>query len=316
MADNVRAKDVGIHIPGQSSGKFVEKKNTDAGDAVADELVFQARAAAAEPGTMGAYPEYWRRQAALDALIAKPAPAEYTDTQKTGYDSVLGTGFGALNLDAAQPWAWTAWHIGRNEELARDVNGVYRDAKGDAELQKVMDEYWDARVDRLAELRVAYETAAATPVDGTISPTSEEDTVNPDILVAADDPRALTEVAYIDIRGLDGFEPDERVFYFNGHVSTEKRIDFTQFAPADLDQAGKLAWCKANEYWLQARFQGAFPHESEFPEEDNPSWDRTWWGRHTVIDAGLTAGEVIAAIREQGLFDDVRGAAGKFSFER
>ncbi|MEK6343893.1 MAG: hypothetical protein V4737_08640 [Curtobacterium sp.] len=102
------------------------------------------------PGTNAADPQTWLdRFEAYDAIDEYEIPSAATAASVSGARSVNRE---ALNLDLDhQPLSYTIHELQRNEELAR-TPGPYR-RSADPQRQAVLDEAWDARADRLRQVR-------------------------------------------------------------------------------------------------------------------------------------------------------------------
>lgn len=95
-------------------------------------------------------PEYWMTQFDAYDIFEAEAPTDFTDLQRQGFDSVS---LKSMNLDLDhQSFYHNAGTVGNNERLARNTDGPYRRGVN-AEHQAKLDQYWDARADRLASVR-------------------------------------------------------------------------------------------------------------------------------------------------------------------
>ena len=94
--------------------------------------------------------EYWMTQFDAYDIFEEEAPADFTDLQRQGFDSVS---LEKLRLDLDhQSFYHNAGTVGNNERLARNTDGPYRRG-ANAEHQAKLDQFWDARADRLASVR-------------------------------------------------------------------------------------------------------------------------------------------------------------------
>jgi hypothetical protein len=109
------------------------------------------------PGRSSADPAYWMDQFEVyDAIDEYEVPAGATEHVVAGARSVSRK---ALNLDLDhQPLRYSIGVLRRNEDLAR-ADGPYRHS-GNPEREQALTEAWDARADRLRDVRERMEQIA------------------------------------------------------------------------------------------------------------------------------------------------------------
>jgi hypothetical protein len=107
------------------------------------------------------HPAYWMRNFEAYDIFEQKAPNGYVGEQRRGFDSVS---IASLNLDLDhQSFHTNAWTVERNEALANNADAYYRRNTNPVH-QASLNLYWDARADRLTEVREqlrALEAAAA-----------------------------------------------------------------------------------------------------------------------------------------------------------
>jgi hypothetical protein len=153
-------------IRGQSVGYSVtESRMSQAFIAVEDREAF-AEAKAAEGVAEGrpadeyrsSTPAYWMRQFEAYDIFEAEAPAEFNQDQQDGFNSVS---LEKLNLDLDhQPRSYNIFSVSKNEDLARNTDGLYRNHANPA-MRTRMNDFWDARADRLTSVREQLEAIEA-----------------------------------------------------------------------------------------------------------------------------------------------------------
>jgi hypothetical protein len=111
-----------------------------------------------EPGTRNSVPAYWMRQFEAYDIFEEEAPADFSDDQKAGFDSVSLKG---MNLDLDhQSFHTNAFSVSKNEKLALNKDAVYR-RHAYPERQARLDAFWGARGARLTSVREQLEALEA-----------------------------------------------------------------------------------------------------------------------------------------------------------
>jgi hypothetical protein len=148
----------GFAAPRDDLSRFTAYKHTsqelndfapedDARNAEVNEAWYVVRAASFRDGEAGSDPAYWRRLDKATKLAAAPSARELTEAEDRGWRSLdRDHTFDVMNT---QPLSHCAVIFQTNLLLAQNTQAVYRIA-GLAESQPTLDQYWDARAERLA----------------------------------------------------------------------------------------------------------------------------------------------------------------------